>query len=497
MAELQPYLGVIADTDGVLTSTADMHRRAWQQMFDEFLSASHPQQRPFSDDDYLAHLDGKPRYVGVAHFLSSRSIRLPEGDPADGPEENTVCGLGNRKNVRFQKLVEDEGVAAFEGVESTLRRWRRGGLKIGIISASRNCRTILTGANLDATADVVVDGQDAATQGLDDKQAIMLHAARALGLEPSRCVVLEDATSGVEAARAAGFGLVVGITRNNTAASLREAGAHRTAPGLAPLRFLRELPSAFERWDELVALRERKPLAVFLDFDGTLAPIVDNPEQAGMSEATRAAVEQLAERHPVAIVSGRDRADVEGRVRLPRLIYAGNHGFDIAAGETHKTQPDAEAAIPAVDRARLSLEQQLSHLPGVIVERKRLSVGIHYRQVGDPQIVEQVKQVVEQVAKDGALRKRAGKKVFELEPDVEWDKGRALNWLIEALPTLREKGAFIVYVGDDETDEDAFARLDGRGIGIRVGAPVCDSLADYAVRDQDEVTSILRLLSKL
>ena len=494
MTEQKPFLAVIADTDGVLTSTAVVHRQAWQRMFDTFLG-DYPAQASFSDSDYLTYLDGKPRYTGVSDFLSSRNIELPFGEPDDSPEKETICGLGNRKNVLFLQLVEKAGVQVLDGVRSALMRWRRGGLKLGVISASRNCRAILEAAKLTQCVDVIVDGEHALELGLKDKRAIMLQAAKQLDVEPERAVVLEDATAGIRAAREGGFGLAVGISRGNTARDLTDAGASVVASSLSHVRFVRQLPQALNSWHEVTELRQKRALAVFLDFDGTLAPIVDDPSQAGMSPEMRMAVEQLSQSCPVAIVSGRDRADVEERVNIDGLVYAGNHGLDIAAGTLKKTQPDAEQAVGAIEQARSALEQRLGTLPGVIIERKRLSVGVHFRQVQDSAVVQQVQSVVEQVTAETGLRRRKGKKVFELEPNVEWDKGRALNWLLDALPMLSATDTFIVYIGDDETDEDAFAKLDGRGVGIRVGDSIADSLADYCVADQQEVISVLKRLT--
>src|SRR5690606_27057568 len=143
----KPFLAVIADTDGVLTSTATLHRQAWREMFDAFLSA-YPGQPAFSERDYLTYLDGKPRYDGVTDFLAARELTLPFGDSSDSPDASTICGLGNRKNAIFQRAIKRDAVQVLSGVTATLQRWRRSGLKIGVVSASRNCRAILEAAGL-------------------------------------------------------------------------------------------------------------------------------------------------------------------------------------------------------------------------------------------------------------------------------------------------------------------------------------------------------------
>jgi trehalose-phosphatase len=234
---------------------------------------------------------------------------------------------------------------------------------------------------------------------------------------------------------------------------------------------------------------------VFLDYDGTLTPIVARPRDAWMSDAMRSIVRELARHCPVAIVSGRDREDVEARAGIEGIFYAGNHGFDIAGRGYKKTLPEAEEALDEVERAEDELNQRVGRLSGVIVERKRYSVAAHYRQVDSESVVKQVERAVDSIREKTGLRKRTGKKVFELEPAVDWDKGRALQWLIDVLPTGHHETSFVIYVGDDETDEDAFAALAGAGAGIRVDNEITTSLADYHLEDPGEVGRLLQLLT--
>lgn len=211
---------VIFDLDGVVTRTASLHARAWKQVFDEFLArwkwGNGGAHVPFDiEDDYTQHVDGKLRYDGVRDFLASRGIELPEGDPADGPDVETVCGLGNRKNVLYNELLEQGGVEIFEDTVAQIRAWRAMGLKTAIVSSSKNCSTVLQVAGLTDLFDVRVDGVESARLGLEGKPApdIFLKAAELLGVEPTRAVVFEDAVSGVQAGRAGGFGWVIGVDR--------------------------------------------------------------------------------------------------------------------------------------------------------------------------------------------------------------------------------------------------------------------------------------------
>jgi len=235
---------VIFDLDGVITDTASVHAAAWKRMFDRLLAdrAANPGEddRPFSQDDYLRYVDGKPRYDGVSSFLDSRGISLPRGEPGDPPSAETVCGLGNRKDGLFAEVLRQDGVTAFPTSVELLHRLRESGFRTAIISASRNCAQVLEAAGASDLFDVKVDGVDADALGLKGKPdpAVFLAAAERLGVEPHRAAVVEDALAGVEAGRLGGFGLVIGVDRVGQAQALREHGADVVVGDLAEVRVL-------------------------------------------------------------------------------------------------------------------------------------------------------------------------------------------------------------------------------------------------------------------
>lgn len=221
---------VLFDVDGVVTRTADLHAAAWKEVFDPFLrSRLQPGERfrPFDMQEYRLYVDGKPRYDGVESFLAARGIRLPRGEPADPPEAETVCGLGNRKDAFFQRLLESGRIRPFESTVALVRRLRRAGLKAGVFSASRNAASVLSAAGVRDLFDALVDGRDAEALALPGKPhpASLLELARRLGVAPARAAVVEDAVAGVAAARAGGFVLVVGVNRSAQPGRLLAAGA--------------------------------------------------------------------------------------------------------------------------------------------------------------------------------------------------------------------------------------------------------------------------------
>lgn len=236
---------VLFDLDGVLTPTATVHMAAWAELFGSYLDGldtslagfEDADTSPYTDADYYDHVDGKPRYEGVADLLASRGIVLPQGDPADPPTAETVCGLGNRKNEVFTAVLERDGVEPYPGSVALLDRLRDLGTPVAVVSSSANAPAVLAAAGLADRFVTVVDGRVAAALGLPGKPApdTFLHAARACGASPARAVVVEDATSGVRAGAAGGFGVVVGVDRGAGADALTAAGAHLVVDDLGEL----------------------------------------------------------------------------------------------------------------------------------------------------------------------------------------------------------------------------------------------------------------------
>jgi beta-phosphoglucomutase family hydrolase len=233
---------LLFDLDGVLTKTAVVHDKAWKQTFDAFLKKRAEKEGeefvPFDpDSDYNEYVDGKPRYDGVRSFLQSRGIELPEGDPDDPPEAETICGLGNRKNALVLELIEKDGVEPYEGSVAFVKAAREAGLRRAVVSSSANCQEVLEAAGIADLFEERIDGKVADEKHLNGKPApdTYLAGAEALGVEPAAACVFEDAVSGVEAGAAGHFGHVVGVDRVHHAAALREHGADVVVDDLAEL----------------------------------------------------------------------------------------------------------------------------------------------------------------------------------------------------------------------------------------------------------------------
>ncbi len=248
------FEAVIFDLDGVITRTALVHSSAWTRMFNDYLvyrgKTYNEQHKVFThEEDYLPYVDGKPRYKGVADFLASRSINIPYGSPADGPEMETVCGLGNRKNQYFNLILENEGVEVYESTISLIHELLSHEIKIGVASSSANCKKVLEKVGILDLFQTRVDGEVSALLKLKGKPEpdIFTTACDNLKSEYKNSVVVEDAVSGVQAGRAGGFGLVLGIAREGNADELLKNGAHIVVDDISELGGIDGLERAFVR----------------------------------------------------------------------------------------------------------------------------------------------------------------------------------------------------------------------------------------------------------
>lgn len=224
--EWQAYRAVLLDLDGVITPTASVHQVAWAELFAPW---------GFTSEDYLTYVDGKPRYDGVRSFLAARGVELPAGSPDDPPGDGTVAAMGNRKDELFRELLERDGVAPYPGTMAVLAELDRHGIAQAVVSSSRNARPVLEAAGLGDRFEHVVDGVTIVEEGITGKPApdMFLRAAELVGVSPPDAAVVEDASSGVAAGAAGGFGLVLGVDRGGNREALLAAGADLVVDDLA------------------------------------------------------------------------------------------------------------------------------------------------------------------------------------------------------------------------------------------------------------------------
>ncbi|KAL6972543.1 trehalose-phosphatase [Sarracenia purpurea var. burkii] len=259
-------------------------------------------------------------------------------------------------------------------------------------------------------------------------------------------------------------------------------------------------PSVLASFEQITNNAKGKRIALFLDYDGTLSPIVDNPDCAFMSNAMRAAVRNVAKYFPTAIISGRSRDKVYKFVGLTELYYAGSHGMDIMGPdkqgkELNLFQPATEF-LPMINEVFRSLVESTTDIKGAKVENNKFCVSVHYRNV-DEKCWATIGQIVHKTLKDyPRLRLTHGRKVLEVRPVLDWDKGKAVEFVLESLGLSSSDDVLPIYVGDDRTDEDAFKvlREGNRGYGILVSSAPKESNAFYSLRDPSEVMEFLKSL---
>jgi trehalose 6-phosphate phosphatase len=298
--------------------------------------------------------------------------------------------------------------------------------------------------------------------------AALVESAERLAVRPGRCAVVASTEAGLTAARAAGFALVVAI---DSTGALGSRGADAVVSDVREIgvrsgdRRMSELPDGLQALD---LTTDRQP-AVFYDFDGTLSEIVEDPDSARLVDGAAEALTSLSAACPVAILSGRDLADVRERIGLPGLWYAGSHGFELTGPDgTHHQNPEAAASIPVLAGAAADLADQLGHIPGVVVEHKRFGVAVHYRNAARDRVGE-VAAAVRTAGQRTTLRVTTGREVIELRPNIDWDKGKTLRWVLDYIRDNEGAGPLLpIYLGDDITDEDAFDAVDDDGIAILV-----------------------------
>jgi len=270
--------------------------------------------------------------------------------------------------------------------------------------------------------------------------------------------------------------------------------AQESLKNLIGMRYL------FAQWKNIEERLKDKKIFLLLDYDGTLAPIVRRPEEARIPEDTRSVIQALV-KNPgcrVAIISGRELKDLQEKVGIQGIIYAGNHGLELEGPRIRFRKFLSKGYTQALQKLRVELTRKMSPFRGVIIEDKGLSLSIHYRRV--PQkAVAQLKTVFHETVITSfiadTVRIKEGKMVLEIRPPVEWDKGKIVLWLLARQQfAAGGKRVFPVYIGDDSTDEDAFRALKDKGLTVLVGSPAVQSQARYYVRDTQEVYNLLRLI---
>ncbi len=371
-------------------------------------------------------------------------------------------------------IVHMEDTAADTLLNSAIalvRKLHDADMRIGVYSSGRNCERSLH--SVEHMVTVCVGASSHPGLRAEPASALLRNVAAQLGVPPERCVLIAGSEAGVGAGRCGGFGLVIGVDPMGHVDELRRSGADAAVGDLASVkvrlgdRRISTLPDALQSYDQIaVAVAARRP-AVFLDFDGTLSAIVDEPDAALLGQGVVEALNELAAQCDVAVLSGRDLADLVPRIGLSSIWYGGSHGFETTAPDgTQHHHDSAEAVVAVLEDVATELRDRFASLDGVFVEHKRYAVAVHYRMAA-PESVREVTATVHTVGQRIGLRVTNGRRLIELRPMIAWDKGKALQWIVHSI--AGSDWVLPIYIGDDLSDEDAFdaVRRDGIGIVVR------------------------------
>ncbi len=331
------YDAILFDLDGVVTRTSETHAGAWKKLFDEYLenTSSTDNYLPFDiKGDYVKYVDGKPRYKGVQDFLISRSIEIPFGSVNDPPDAETICGLGNKKNQLFNELLRKEGVKVYESTIDLIRQLRKNGLMTAIVSSSKNCHQVLKAADIEALFDTRVDGVVSENLGLTGKPEpdIFLEAAKNLDADVTRCVVVEDALSGVEAGVKGGFGMVIGVNRGDQAEQLQQKGAHLVVDDLCEIGtgvMVKRLPLLMQCYSNILGQIGGREIVIIFDYEAIYSQMVISPENDIFFQNITKILTPLADQFIIIIRSQKNPELVKKEVKVENIYYAGSNGYVI------------------------------------------------------------------------------------------------------------------------------------------------------------------------
>lgn len=251
----------------------------------------------------------------------------------------------------------------------------------------------------------------------------------------------------------------------------------------------------FSEYSDFFSITAHKKPVFFFDYDGTLTPIVSKPELALLSDEMKKLLQQLSQKFTVAIVTGRDLDDIRKMVGLEHLIYSGSHGFQISGPNGLTLEHEkGMALIPHLDKIEEELHQIQGKYPGTQVDRKRYAVGLHYRNARKDDMENILSDFEDILKKHPHFKKGTGKKIVEAKPNIDWHKGKAVLWILEKLELLNNSSVLPIYLGDDDTDEDAFDALESNrvGIGIMVGHNGKPTHASYSLQNVEEVKQLLK-----
>ncbi len=398
-------------------------------------------------------------------------------------------------------------IAFFDKVpcRAQIRKWQQNNIRIALIHPNHGMQgSDPKYSELEDLIDAESSLEDVPA-GISNPDSYLLKTAlKSLNTRPEKTVMLTDDPGYIYTAKASRLALTIGVSTSKGKRPFYDRGAKIVLDSPEQISifngshksiyFSQSLPNPFTGQLKFQSFTGQKKPIFFFDYDGTLTPLVKDPEKAVIKEDMREILKELSHMFHIAVISGRDMDHLRDFIRLESIIYAGSHGYRISGpGEMYMEIDQAKKLLPVLDEVETLLRKLLEQeIRGVQIERRQYAIAIHYRNA-PPGTLEQVSQVVKELTwRYGNLKTGRGKKILEVKPYMDWHKGKSVRWILDELGLVSSGEYLPIYFGDDITDEDAFRALCDDGIGILVGEHGQPSAADYQLKSVGQVKQFLQ-----
>ncbi len=489
----------IFDLDGVITDTRVPHIKAWESTLNKFINAKRRtsqrasgEYHEFLQSDYRDFIDGRPRVEGIKNFLTSRGIEFNDVE---------VDNISSEKNQLYLKILKGSGVKIIRDTLIFIHNLKKENIPVGVVSSSMNAHKILDECGIKDFFDVVITPVEALKRSLRGKPSpdYFLEASRSLHVHPSHSSVIEDSVAGVKAAREGGFGEVIGMDHEGDLQNinaLKSEGANIVVDSLLKLKISRtfkRLPNILKDLHKSIFLKDLKDYFLFLDFDGTISPIISDPSKAELLDGVFDLISELSHYLKICIITGRDTEFIQNKIMIKNLVYAASHGFDISFSHDFHYEPEVtKEFINELNDGEFYFNKLLGFIPGIVMERKKYGLALHYRMIKSTEMREKIiHEVKKYAAKRVVFKIHEGEMVIELLPNLNWDKGKAIIKIYEVM-NLDKNQHPPLYIGDGKTDEDAFKEMRNWGVSILVSFEARPSMASFHLRGPEEVKAFLK-----
>ncbi len=389
-----------------------------------------------------------------------------------------------------------------------IRKWKNNNIKIALIHPDdERVSGMFRSTDLSEYIDADFFVQENVPMGIPNADADLLGTAiKKLKVPSAKTLLLTDDPQYIQAREKKSLAMTIGIKASAGKRVLYEQGADIVLDSLEDialldgnsitLRFSQTLPNFFSGHTKFQSMWDTKKPVFFFDYDGTLAPIVNDPSKAVLTDQMRELLNEMSRIFHVSVVSGRDMDDIKKLIQLDGIIYAGSHGFRISGpDELFMEHEDAIRFLTGLDEIATTLRKTLANeIQGVQIERKRYAIAVHYRNA-PIKALKRIKNAVHEItARYPGFKTGSGKKILEVKPSMDWHKGKAVKWILEELGLSYSSGYIPIYLGDDVTDEDAFRTLADEGLGILVGGHNQPSAATYQLKDVGQVGQFMHYI---